>query len=342
MSYRPRLTIDALIFNGYDVLIDTRYSYREVVRKTVQIYLERALGLAPSKEPLLSGNDVLWLQRVGNFGGYWDLTQAFILYFIEMLPPVPAPTFPSKFHVPALIAYLQLSGGNLRVGIDELRAKCNVTEFAQNVAAAGGGLNGAHKTLPAENRHLLVADGDIAKTNIVGRIFQELYLGADLFERVYGQPAVVVQSSGHSEHESLVIAPDILAQLADKIPLGVVANRPRNEVERTLNRHNLTQYFQSVTTWNEMVQAGAQPAPEPWSLLEAARLLTPIPARSAFVGAVAADMQAAQAASRSVPVSGIGCLHGAPDKELLRAAFEKHKATIILGHPNHLKELILG
>lgn len=342
MSYRPRLTIDALIFNGYDVLIDTRYSYREVVRKTVQIYLERALGLAPSKESLLTADDVLRLQQAGNFSGYWDLTQAFILYFIEMLPPVPAPTFPSKFHVPALIAYLQLSGSNLRAGIDQLRAQCNVAKFAQNVAAAGGGLGGAHRALPAENRHLLVADGDITKTNIVGRIFQELYLGADLFERVYGEPAVIVQSSGHSEHESLVIAPDILPQLAAKMPLGMVANRPRNEVERTLNRHNLTQYFQSVITWNEMVQAGAQPAPEPWSLLEAARLLNPIPARSAFVGVVPADMQAAQAASRSAPFTGIGCLHGAPDKESLRAAFEQQKATMILGHPNHLKELILG
>jgi len=46
MSYRPRLNIDALIFSCYDVLVDVKSSYREVTRKTVQIYLERAMGAA--------------------------------------------------------------------------------------------------------------------------------------------------------------------------------------------------------------------------------------------------------------------------------------------------------
>jgi len=342
MSYAPKLSIDGLIFASNDLLIDVRRSYREVVRKTVQIYLEQALGLLPSSEPLITPEEVTLVQKVGNFSSYWDLTKAFVIYFIELLPPVPAPTFPSKFHVPGLIAYLQLSSGNLRISIDSLREKRDIPGLAQSIAAAGGGLDGAHNALPKENRHMLVASGKIAKTNIVGRIFQELYLGAELFERIYNEPAVMVQSTGYAEHEALIINSDILAQLHQQLPLAVVSDRPRSEVERSLRARNIEPFFKSVITLDEIQRAKGDPIPNPWPLLEAARHLRPTPTHTAYIGANLGDVQAAKAANQTVPFTAIGCLHGAHDKNMLRLLFEEHKADMILGHPNHLKELILG
>ncbi len=342
MSYKPRLNIDALIFAGNDLLIDVSHSYREVVRKTVQLYLERAVGLVPSSESLITPGEVTFLQKAGNFTSYWDLANAFIIYFIEMLPQVPVPTFPSKFHVPGLIAYLQLAGGNLRVSIDTLREKRDIAKLAIDVAAAGGGIDGAHKALPKENRHLLVTDGDITKTNIVGRIFQELYLGADLFERIYGEPAIMIQSTGYAEHESLVIDPGILAKISRKLPLGVVSDRPRSELERSLKARKIDQYFKSIISLDEIRQAKAKPIPDPWPLLEAARHLRPTPTNTAYIGANVGDIQAAKVANKTVPFTAIGCLFGAHDKPALQAAFEENKANMILGHPNNLKELILG
>ena len=93
---------------------------------------------------------------------------------------------------------------------------------------------------------MLVASGPITKTNIVGRIFQELYLGADIFEKVYGEPAIIVQNTGYAEHESLVIDVDILAQLSQKLPLGVVSDRPRREVERSLKARKIDGYFKAI------------------------------------------------------------------------------------------------
>jgi phosphoglycolate phosphatase-like HAD superfamily hydrolase len=342
MSYKPRLNLDALIFSCNEILIDVSRSYREVVRKTVQLYLENAVGLLHSTEPLISAAEVTLLQKVGQFTNYWHLSEAFLIYFLEMLPPVPTPTFPSKFHVPALMAYLQFAGGNLRISVDTLREQRDIAQLAKDIAAAGGGIEGAHRALPKENRHLLISDGEITKTNIVGRIFQELYLGADLFERVYKQPAIIVQSTGYVEHEARVIEPNVLEQLGQKLRLGVVSDRPRNEVERSLKTHQLDQYFQSVITLDEVLQAKAKPIPDPWPLLEATRLLLPTPARSAYIGANVGDIQAAKAANQTVPFTAMGCLIGAPDKAALRELFELNKANIILGHPNHLKELILG
>jgi phosphoglycolate phosphatase-like HAD superfamily hydrolase len=342
MSYKARLQLDALIFACNEILIDVSHSYREVVREAVQLYLQQALGLIQSSEPLITPAEVALLQKEGYFTSYWDLTNAFLIYFLEMLPPVPVPTFPSKVHVPALLAYLQFAGGNLRISVDTLREQRDIGKLAKDIAAAGGGIEGANKALPKENRHLLISSGDITKTNITGRIFQELYLGADLFEKVYQQPAIIIQNTGYIEHESLVIQPDLLAQLGRQLALGVVSDRPRNEVERSLKAQKIDHYFQSIITLDEINRAKAKPVPHPWSLLEVTRLLQPTPTRSAYVGANVGDIQAAKTANQTVPFSAIGCLIGAPNKTALREAFEANKTNMILGHPNHLKELILG
>ena len=62
-----------------DLLLDVRLSYQEVVRKTVQVYLEQALGLVPSSKPLISPDEVKLLQKRSNISDYWDLANAFII-----------------------------------------------------------------------------------------------------------------------------------------------------------------------------------------------------------------------------------------------------------------------
>lgn len=341
MSYYPRLNIDALIFAINDVLIDVSRSYREVVCKTVQLYLEQTIGLPASGQPLLMPDEVTWLQKAGHFTNYQDLATAFIMYFIELLPPVSTPTFPSRVHVPAIIAYLQLAAGRLGIGIDALREQKDIAQLARQVAAAGGGLEGAHAALPKINRHLLVNEGAITKTNLVGRIFHELYLGADLFEQIHQEPAVVVQSKGYIRQEALLIDLDILVEISHKLPLAVVADAPQVQVESSLKAQNIEEFFQTTVSLDDVQEARAKPLPAPWALLEAARRLKPTPARSAYIGANPADMQAAKAANQTVPFTAIGCLYGAHDREALRREFEKSTVDIILGHPDNLKELIL-
>lgn len=339
---KPRLNIDSLIFASNEILINVDQSYRAVVPKAVQTYLEQAVGLPPSSESLITPDEVLLLEKKGQFTNYWDLTTAFVMYFAEMLPPVPVPTFPSKFHIPGLMAYLQMAGGNLRIGIDKLREQRDIPQLAADIAAAGGGLDGAHQVLPQENRHMLVSDGEITKTNVLARIFQELYLGTELFEKTYNQPAFVVHNEGHYANETRVIDPEVLATLSDQIPLGVVSDRPRQEIEKSLKAQQIDSYFQTTVAYEDIVEAKAKAVPDGWSLLEAARRLTASPTHSAYVGANVGDIRAAKAANETIPFTAIGCVVGTPDKSALRQALEANKATIILGHPNNLKELILG
>jgi phosphoglycolate phosphatase-like HAD superfamily hydrolase len=342
MSKQAKLRVDALVVSLNDVLVDVSMSYREVVRQTVQLYLEQAIGLPTTDEPLLTADEVTLLQKVGIFTNYWELATAFIIYFIESLPPVPVPTFPSKVHVPAIIAYLQMAGGGrLKTTIDDLREKKNIAQMAEQIAAAGGGIDGAYKALPRENRHLVVDVGNITKSNLVGRIFQELYLGAELFEQAYEEPAVTVQTPGYIDQESLLIDRDILVQISRKIPVAVISDRPRIEVDYTLKARKMEKYFQAVISLDDIHEAGGKQIPDPWPLLEAAQRIHPTPVHTAYIGSNPGDVRAAKAANEIVPFTAIACLVGAHDKDALRQEFEKFKANIILGHPDHLKDLIL-
>jgi len=338
-----KLRVDALVLTIDDVLVDASQSYREIVRQTVQLYLEHAIGLPGSDEPLLTIEEVNLLQKVGNFTDYWELATAFILYFVDMLPPVGIPTFPSKVHVPAIIAYLQIAGGGrLHTTIDDLRARKNIAEMAQKIAGAGGGIDGAYKALPGDNHHLVVDVGEITRTHLVGRIFQEIYLGTDLFEQIYEQPPVTVQTTGYIDKESLLIDREILTGISKEIPLALISNRPRIEVNYVLQAQNIATYFQAIVSLDDMREAGGRPVPDPWPLLEAIQRIYPTPVHSAFVGTTSDDMEAARAANKIEPFTTIACLAGAHDKEALRKEFEKQKASIILGHPNNLRDLILG
>lgn len=344
MSDQLKLNIDALIFAVDNVLVDITLSQSEVVRGTVQLYLEQALGLPAATEPLLTPAEVTLLQTAGDFTNYQDLAATFILYFIELLPPVPTPTFPIRIHVPAMLAYLQMAGGfvpHAWLTVDRLREQKDVSWLAETVAAAGGGFASAKIALPKVNRHLLLASGPVTKTNLVGRIFQELYLGTDLFSRIYAEPALIVQSQGYLEQESLLIDLDLLLQISHEVQLGLISNRSRLELAHLLKAKEIEGCFQSSICLDDVQEAEADYLPHPWPLLEAARRLQPLPARSAYIGATPSDIQAAKAANQTVPFTAIGCLTGAPDKEKLRRTFETLGANIILGHPNHLKELIL-
>jgi phosphoglycolate phosphatase-like HAD superfamily hydrolase len=213
--------------------------------------------------------------------------------------------------------------------------------MAQQVAAAGGGIEATYKALPSENHHLVVDVGEITRTHLVGRIFQEIYLGADLFEQIYQQPPVTVRSTGFIDKEASLIDLDILMALSQKIPLGLISNRPAIEVNYILQAQNIATYFQAIVTLDDVRKAREELIPAPWSLMEATRRIYPTPVHSAFVGTTLGDMEAVKAANKLAPFTAIACLAGAYEKETMRREFEKHKANIILGHPNNLKDLIL-
>lgn len=341
-TLEPSFKLDALIFDVDGVLIDVSHSYRQAIIQTVDIFFTQGLGLKYEGDPLplLDNEDINLLKQAGKFNNDWDITVAFIIYFLEMLPPQSVVTQPIRRHVPAMLAYLQVVGYRLQVTMEQLRQNKNILRLARGVADLGGGLEAINKLLKRRNRHLLTSEGSLLKGNLVKRIFQELYLGQTLFEQIYDTQAVVVQTSGLINNETLIIDPAILETLSQQFDLGIATGRPKAEADHSLKRLGIQQYFQSLVTHDDVVAANAQGKPDPWSLLEAARRIQPSPTRCAYIGDVPDDIVAAKAANETLPFMAIGSLSAAEDKQTLRRHFEENRADIILAHPNRLRDIL--
>jgi len=71
---------DVVIFDIDNVMVDTRASYTDCIRETVQIYLTRFLKIKPIKHMLLTRHDVETFKRLGGFNDDWDTCYGLLLY----------------------------------------------------------------------------------------------------------------------------------------------------------------------------------------------------------------------------------------------------------------------
>ena len=86
MPYKIKRRFGAVIFDIDNVLVDTRASYTDCIRKTVQYYLENRLGFSPARTPLLLRGDVEKFKLLGGFNDDWDTCYGLILYLLSLKP----------------------------------------------------------------------------------------------------------------------------------------------------------------------------------------------------------------------------------------------------------------
>ncbi len=319
------------------VLVNVSRSYRAAIIRTVDIFFSQGMRLpATDDTPLLTPADVSLLKNAGGFNNDWDLTTAFIAYFLDLLPPLPVSTLPLHRRIATLLAYLQIvSRGKPPLSMEELQTRKNIAALAEKVSQAGGGLSALENILTGNNQHLVFGHGNLKKENLIQRIFQEVYLGEKLFAEIYGETPTVVHQPGVIRHETALIHLETLAALAQKMPLGIATGRPRTEAEYTLTRLGIDRHFQAMFTHDEVVAAGARGKPDPWSLLETAQRLSPAPTHCAYIGDTPDDIRAAKAAG----FTAIGVLATAANPAALRTQFESLGADAIIEQPDELKEL---
>ena len=346
MSFNSKTNpkIDALIFDVDGVLIDVTQSYRQTIIETVDLFFAQGLGLSygGSAETLLSLDDVDELKQAGGFNNDWNLTIAFINYFLELIPPQSAITMPIRQNIPTLMTYLSILGRKIPTTMHELRQRKNIRRLARGVADLGGGLPGLRKLLKRNNRHMLPAKGSLLKSNIVERIFQEVYLGETLFEQIYQTHALTVHGPGLIHNETLLMNPEILTALSQRFPLSIATGRPAAEATYSLERLKIAHLFNGMVSHDDLLAASQPGKPDPWSLLEAAQRLTPPPTYCAYIGDTVDDILAAKAAGQRMPFIAIGSLAVSSDKQSLRGAFEANQADLILDHPDQLQTLFLS
>jgi len=286
---------DMVIFDMDGTLVDVRESYRAAAPLAATRYLE-LLSLVP---PELTGDVYDQFKLMGGFNDDWDLTAGLLEVIVAALPAAPLLPAAAVASQDALIAALRTAASTLRDG------RLPLPDFAAlipRVRAAGGGLAGLRRVTGEHNRHLVWRMHDAATTDLVQRIFEELYLGADLFASAYGYPPRFHHGAGLIETEQLLISPATLDALVRHMRLGIATGRADFELVAPMHRWQLGRYFSVATTMTDAMRAQAPGGPSllkphPYLLERAADALDPTGTLSAaYIGDAPDDITAARRA----------------------------------------------
>ncbi|MFB6195645.1 MAG: TIGR01548 family HAD-type hydrolase [Haloplanus sp.] len=251
-------------------------------------------------------DDIQQFKDAGGFNNDWELTHAAALFVLAR-----------------------------REGLDR-----SVETFTDEVAATGGGLSGAETVVldslgPAE-RERVMSDWDPERLRDV---FQQLYLGPDLYRELEGGDPDADVAGGYVHDEPVIVDPATLDTLRERYDVGVLTGRPAAEADIALERAGLDLPADHRFTMDDWV-AGK---PDPDALLCLAERFDA--ASVVFVGDTLDDVETAVNAADADPdrdYHGVGVLTGGLSGESGRRKFERAGAVAVLDSVNDLPGLLGG
>ncbi len=323
-----------LVFDMDGVLIDVSRSYRDTVRRAVRLCLQGARNWQRLPDPLFSLEELARVKQGGGLNNDWDLTYAILRRL-----------------------FLLIDGPRRVVrGWEEYEQTlqtCDLTRLASFLSHDPRPLMALFEQGPLSGEPFVESlyAGDVGSGNVIKQIFQEIYLGRELFESIYGLRPRRYSGQGLIDRESPLIERRTLERLAGEHILAVATGRPRVEAEYALKRFRMTDFFDVMMTHDECVaeelrrsqECGAAICagkPDPFMLDAIARRYPRGITRRYYVGDMPDDMLAA---SRSEwGYSGIGFVGSAPDKHALEAELKKAGADCVIETFEELPERLEG
>ena len=324
-----------IAFDMDGVIMDVSASYRDVVRQTARLFFQPARGAEQLPDPLFDLVDLAAIKQTGGLNNDWDLTFVVInLLFTLVDPP---PIHPNR---ESWQRYREIIG------------RCDVTTLAALLNSQDCSLISLLKQQGRPENDFIAScfRGDVGTGNIIKQIFQEIYLGEELFRSTYGLNPTVYQGEGYILREKVMIDRQLLEELAGHNMLAIATGRPRSEAEYPLNHYQLNQFFSQIWTLDDCLaeekrifelegRTVALSKPNPF-MLNAIVKNCRQPFKSFFyVGDMPDDMLAA--ARSDAECQGIGILLSAPDKKNLKKDLIEAGADYVIDSFEALRDITL-
>jgi len=250
--------------------------------------------------------DVQEFKDAGGFNNDWELTDAAALYVLAR-----------------------------REGL-----ALSVETFTDRIAATGGGLSGAETVVldsldPAERERVMSA----WDSGRLRDIFQQLYLGPDLYRELEGGEPDADVAAGYIHDEPVLVERATLETLGERYDVGVLTGRPGAEADIALDRVGLDLPADHRFTMDDW-EAGK---PDPDALVTLAERFDADSV--AFVGDTLDDVHTAVNASEADPdreYHGVGVLTGGLTGDTGRRKFERAGAAAVVDSVNDVPALLDG
>jgi HAD superfamily hydrolase (TIGR01548 family) len=321
-----------IIFDMDGVLIDVSGSYRQTVRETVSLYLERVLGVGNLRGGFLTLADVDRIKKRGGLNNDWDLSYAIIDRVLLHCFDRPNARLAGLFAEAATIgneAAMLSAIEPLRDRLDT-RAVAECTGSGNVVSLFDGTHQGRHTGVHSP---FLLTRGDVKTGNLVKRIFQERYLGFRLFREIYGQDPLFHDGEGLLEREKLIPSHDQLKSLSRSHNLSIATGRPAVEAEHAVVHFGIDGFFTAMVTEDDVAAAEKlenRPLrkPDPYPL----KLCIEKNGSAAAAGACyVGDMPDDMIASRAAGVQPVGFSHGGSgtEKEAHERILRENGAVVV-------------
>jgi HAD superfamily hydrolase (TIGR01548 family) len=268
-------------------------------RRAIVESIETVYGRTIRKE------DIQAFKDAGGFNNDWELTYAGALFVLA-------------------------KGEGFAPGIDA---------YTDRIAAAGGGVDAAETVVREEL-------GGNATERVRGEwdrdrlrdVFQQLYLGADLYRGIEDQePNPDVAGEGFIHDEPVIVTPATVDALTRRFDVGVVTGRPAAEAEIALDRAGLDVPLEHRFTMDDWEEG----KPHPYALRTLAERFAADTV--AFVGDTLDDVRTAVNAAdadRGREYHGIGVLTGGLTGETGREKYDAAGASAVLDSVNDLPEFL--
>lgn len=323
-----------IVFDMDGVIIDVSRSYRDTVRQTARLFFQEANSWEKLSDPLFSLQDLARVKQSGGLNNDWDLTFWVITLLFTQVES------PSYHNVP-----------DTWVKYHKTISSCDVAflaDFLHSEKHPVTALFKKHGT--AENEFITsLFKGDVGSGNVIKQIFQEIYLGKELFEKTYEIPAKIYDGKGYINREKSLVDPSVLERLSRRNTLAIATGRPRAEAEYPLELFGLKKFFPVIYTLDDCLEEEQRvfekekrkvslSKPNPFMLDAVSQTRNRSFSKYYYIGDMPDDMEAASR-SRSKFV-GIGILISSSDKNHLRKDLEKAGADYIVQDFEELIEIV--
>ncbi|MBN2251494.1 MAG: HAD-IA family hydrolase [Candidatus Altiarchaeota archaeon] len=333
---------ELLIWDVDGVLIHVKESYRKTIAETVQHYFSRLMGLE-LEERLMSNADTQKFKLIEGFNDDWKVAYACVLCFLaKLVSGIKRENLPLAYSkeggMEAEIKILKELGEAVR---DKAELKLDLDHVTGLIRASGTGMDAVEKALSG-----LYGDVEGAKRfwfpDVIKRVFQEIYLGEDIFREKYGYGPVYVKGGGLMRNEKALVEKETLENLSERFYMGIASGRERFEIETSLKAHGFEEFipFDLIVSAEETVRG----KPDPESLLECRKRMVEKygldeGVKAVYVGDSIDDV----AAAKSANFYSVGCLSatfGFEDREALKNAFKRLGCDIVIDDANKLSYMI--
>ncbi|MEN8243485.1 MAG: HAD hydrolase-like protein, partial [Thermodesulfobacteriota bacterium] len=310
--------------------VDVSGSYREAVRQTARLFFNGIISGKDLPDPLFSLTDLAGVKQAGGLNNDWELT-----YHVLTLLMTQIETPPESPHREGWACH------------ENLMPRCDVKELSAYLKSSVTPLADLEKQHSDKTDSWIeyLSTGDVGTGNIIKQIFQELYLGGDLFRQTYGFAPRIHDRKGLIDREALLIPASTIKRLAETHRLALATGRPRSEAEHALNRFNLQTHFKITYTLDECLTEEEKVYEKSGEVLHLSKphpfMLDAIVQNCSeklrgfyYVGDMPDDMMAA--ANSTHAFKGVGILHSSPHKQSLKQRLVQAGADIILEDADEL------